>query len=756
MKKITLSLVMITIAITVLAQTPQAFKYQAVARDNAGNVLANQNVSFQISILEGSTSGAAVYVETHDTITNEFGLVNLEIGNGTPIIGTFTVIDWAGNLKFLEVEIDPAGGSNYTSMGTSQLLSVPYALHAENVSNAIFEINDLSDARADTTSVFLGKGAGENDDGNNFNTVLGTNALYHNTIRDNLVAIGDSALFNNGLGASELPYATKNTAVGSKALYANTTGYYNNAIGFQALYSNTEGFFNTATGTNTLVSNTTGSLNIANGPFALYYNTAGSENIANGCFALYQNTEGSFNIANGRNALAANTTGSNNTANGHYALYQNTTGSYNIASGASALSGNTEGFYNTAIGYHALAYNTTGSNNVAAGNGALFYNTTAYSNVAVGTGALNKNTDRRNLVAIGDSALFNNGTGVIYIWDGTANAAVGSKALYSNTTGSYNNAIGFHALYTNTTGSKNTASGYRALFNNTMGGYNTANGSDALYYNTTGDCNTATGSTSLFHNTTGLCNTACGNQALYQHISGNGNTATGYDALFSNTTGSRNTAVGNEAMYHNTTGEYNTSIGAYSSAFAESNTYCTFLGYNASNINSVSLSNSMALGNGAFINGSNQVRIGNYSVYSIGGYANWTNISDKRFKQNINEDVPGLEFIKKLRPVTYNLNVENLDDFLGIPDSIRNDEKLKKGAIEKAGMVQTGFIAQEVEEAAQSLGYDFSGVDAPKNEHDFYGLRYAEFVVPLVKAVQEQQAVIEELKSRIEELERGK
>jgi len=115
--------------------------------------------------------------------------------------------------------------------------------------------------------------------------------------------------------------------------------------------------------------------------------------------------------------------------------------------------------------------------------------------------------------------------------------------------------------------------------------------------------------------------------------------------------------------------------------------------------------------------------------------------------------VPGLEFIKKLRPVTYHLDVNKIDDFLGIPDSLRNKDIQKQAALEKEAIVQTGFIAQEVEEVAQSLGYDFSGVDPPKNEQDFYGLRYAEFVVPLVKAIQEQQIIIEELKARIEVLE---
>ena len=133
MKKLTITLTMvIVVTITAIAQAPQAFRYQAVARDNAGNVLVNQNVSFQISILEGSTSWAAVYVETHDTITNEFGLVNLEIGNGAVVSGVFEEIDWGNGPYFLQIEMDENGLSNYQLMGTSQLLSVPYSLYSES------------------------------------------------------------------------------------------------------------------------------------------------------------------------------------------------------------------------------------------------------------------------------------------------------------------------------------------------------------------------------------------------------------------------------------------------------------------------------------------------------------------------------------------------------------------------------------------------------------------------------------------------
>jgi uncharacterized protein (TIGR02145 family) len=136
MRRIIFILFGLTFSVTaVLSQTPQAFKYQAAARDAAGSLLNNQDVSFQISILEGGMSGPVVYTETFDTTTNSFGLVNLEIGNGSPIVGDFSTINWATNTYFLKVEMDELGGSNYLLLGTTQLLSVPYALHSETTAD---------------------------------------------------------------------------------------------------------------------------------------------------------------------------------------------------------------------------------------------------------------------------------------------------------------------------------------------------------------------------------------------------------------------------------------------------------------------------------------------------------------------------------------------------------------------------------------------------------------------------------------------
>lgn len=115
------------------AQIPQGFSYQAVAFTSAGSPVVNGNVSIKISILDNSASGTNLYTETHSKTTNSKGLVNLNIGQGTALYGTFSAINWTVNPKFLKVEIDAAGGSNYTSVGTNQLMTVPYAMVAGNV-----------------------------------------------------------------------------------------------------------------------------------------------------------------------------------------------------------------------------------------------------------------------------------------------------------------------------------------------------------------------------------------------------------------------------------------------------------------------------------------------------------------------------------------------------------------------------------------------------------------------------------------------
>jgi uncharacterized protein (TIGR02145 family) len=140
MKKLFTLMVVVAFNICALSQVPEKMSYQAIIR-NANNVLiTNQVIGMRISILHSSLTGTPVYVETQNPTTNVNGLVTLEIGGGTPVSGTFATIDWSAGSYFIKTETDPSGGTSYTIIGTSQLLSVPYALYAGNgISNSVLD-----------------------------------------------------------------------------------------------------------------------------------------------------------------------------------------------------------------------------------------------------------------------------------------------------------------------------------------------------------------------------------------------------------------------------------------------------------------------------------------------------------------------------------------------------------------------------------------------------------------------------------------
>jgi len=142
MKKLFTFMVAVFLTATLWAQSPEKMSYQAVIRNSSEALVTNTTVGMKISILQGSASGTAVYVETQSPTTNANGLVSIEIGGGSG----FNTIDWANGPYFIETKTDPAGGTNYTITGTSQLLSVPYALHAktaESVSGTITETDPV-------------------------------------------------------------------------------------------------------------------------------------------------------------------------------------------------------------------------------------------------------------------------------------------------------------------------------------------------------------------------------------------------------------------------------------------------------------------------------------------------------------------------------------------------------------------------------------------------------------------------------------
>ena len=132
MKKCFNILIFLFCAFVAIAQAPQKFNYQAVARNALGAILPNQNVKIRASILDGSAQGTNHYSETHSATTNQLGLFNLAIGGGTVVSGSFSTITWGRSDKYLKIEMDATGGNSFTLVGSSQLLSVPYALNAIN------------------------------------------------------------------------------------------------------------------------------------------------------------------------------------------------------------------------------------------------------------------------------------------------------------------------------------------------------------------------------------------------------------------------------------------------------------------------------------------------------------------------------------------------------------------------------------------------------------------------------------------------
>ncbi len=493
-----------------------------------------------------------------------------------------------------------------------------------------------------------------------------------------------------------------------------------------------------------------------------------------------------------------NTKGSRNVGLGTYSLWGNKLGKNNVAIGYEALLLGEEGSSNCAIGFRAMNNYQKGNNNIAIGSNTLMLANGGNNNIAIGVYAQAFCQNRNGLISIGDSTLFNNGTNGANSIQGIDNIAIGSKSMYSNTKGSENIAVGTLSLYNNMTGDRNTAVGVGGLFDNTQGhsntaigyhamfandsGYaNVALGSNALSANVDGALNIAIGSTSMFGNMNGNVNTAVGSGTLFANESGSYNTAIGYNCLHDNYTGINNTAIGSEALLKNYQGIYNTAIGSFAmynntngysvtavgkeaGSLGTQNQNCTYLGDRAMNNGNLSFQYSTAIGSDSRVNASYQIRIGDPNTLSIGGYKSWTNISDGRYKKDVRDEVAGLDFIMKLKPVCYILDVPALQNALNIvvdrnnsnASELNSELQTKKST----AIRQTGFIAQDVEQAAKDCQFEFSGIDKPKNDKDFYGLRYAEFVVPIVKALQEQQLMIniqkteiEKLKRRIDELE---
>ena len=606
----------------------------------------------------------------------------------------------ADGVKFYE---DTANGTNYVgfnsaaTLGGDQVWTLPAA---DGSANEVLK-TDGSGVLAWTANSGVAGAIDDLSDGKSAGTSFtGSMILGHET-----TGTLNNAQYNTAVGITAMDAITEgdnNVALGYDALTGLTTGSDNVAIGYEALKSVTDGPRNTAVGALALTNNTTGDHNVGVGYMTMM--GSGNWNTAVGYMALKSSSADS-NTAVGYMSMYTQTAGANNnTALGYKSLFTNVTSDQNVAVGYGALESHTGGVsapysYATAVGYQALNDNTDGENNTALGYRALKLNTTGDRNIGIGDGALDAADTENDNIAIGYNALGGAING------GEFNVAIGNNALDSNTSGDDNISIGYNALTSNSTGAVNVAIGKNALDANTEGGSNTAIGWNALSANSTS----------------------------------NNNTAVGRQALGAST-GASNTAMGYRAGDVITTGSNNVVIGATADASVDT------------------AQNQIVIGYGATGTGNNEIALGNTSISAIKAQVtSITAYSDRRIKREINNSKIGLDFIMKLRPVSYKMKNpadypdEILEDrFRGDSTSGPNDDGIDQRPADDE-TIYDGLIAQEVKQAMDKTGINWSGWS--KNESDGkQGVQYGALTIPLIKAVQEQQVTIDSQNKEIENL----
>jgi hypothetical protein len=703
----------------------------------------------------------------------EFGKFATDIGTPSQFAISSSVLD--GDIKLqgndggititaLTLDMSEAGAATFnssvTATGTSVFASLDISGDIDVDGTSNLDILDVDGAANFAADVTLADGA------DLITASAGTSNLRLGVNAGNSIESG----------------GTGNVAVGDEAGTAITTGDYNTALGYFALYTEDTASKSTAVGTSALqVQNagTVDALNTAVGFAAGGAVTTGVSNTLIGGLAGDALTSGNSNVALGFNALTADTLGDRAVAIGLNALasqnFTSSTDNYNVGVGYQAGYAVTTGTANTLIGGLAGDAITTASQNTAVGYNALTATTTGAANTAVGFEALDANTTAANNTGIGWRALYLNTTG-------TRNNAVGATSLDANTTGSYNNAFGYNSLGANTTGAENVGMGDNALAANTTGSYNAALGTSSLANNSTASNNTAVGYAALNVNTTGTGHTVVGAQAGKAVTTGSGNTFLGKYAGYATTTGHSNVFIGYRtngeygAGHLVTTGSKNTIIGSYNgnegsldirtssnnivlsdgdgnprlqidangdvgigSAASISTRFEVSSPYYGARISGtepginypvLTLKNAHAhTGNTATqidFKRDNGTTVG--TITSTTGSTSYNTSSDYRLKENVSYEWDATTRLKQLKPARFN--------FISLPDTTVD-----------------GFLAHEAQEIVPECvtgtkdAVDADGVAVMQ------GIDQSKLVPLLVKAVQEQQALIESLTARITTLE---
>ncbi len=639
----------------------QAFKYQAVARDAAGTPLPSKPIAVRITVLQGSSTGNSVYSETHSPVTNSMGLFTLEIGRGTPVAGTFTDIDWSSGSFYLNIEIDPDNGTNYLSMGAGELLSVPYAIFAENagsttgssswsggsnglstmgpvgigtsnpsgmlevqgnaslpIDSALFSVKDKTGFTVFAiyqggAELFVMPGA----KGAKGGFAVGGRSGAKSAPQDLMLITPDSiriTLNDPVAKGAKGGFTVGGRSPGAKGAVSSFTTLTkeNYFIGHLSGSLVTSGLYNSVLGYQSGVNLTTGSSNSFIGYQSGYSDVGGVGNLFLGYQSGYSNIAGNYNSFLGYQSGYSNIFGKSNTFLGSFAGHSNKYGSFNAFIGDSSGLSNTFGTSNSFLGTKTGMNNIGGSYNVFIGNKAGFSNDYGYNNVFIGDSAGFYETNGQLNIYMGNLSGFKSTSP----W---GNIFIGYQAGYNTTIGGANVFVGAQTGFSNTTAVSNTFVGIQAGYSVSNGCCNTFMGDHAGYYPKQATTDVFLGAYAGYHlvkdSSFSADNVFLGFQSGYNSVTGGSNVFVGTRTGFSNINSFNNVFIGYQSGFTNQTGSGNVFVGRLSGTGNTTGFNNVIIGNQAGTNNTTGFEN-VIIGNasgGALVSAVGNVMIGTFS-----------------------------------------------------------------------------------------------------------------------------------------------
>jgi len=662
MKRLSLLLLALVVAITATAQQPNGFSYQAVLRSSSGEVMANQNVTLRFSLTD-ETGSTIHYVENHTVQTTPQGIVNVVVGQGTVISGNFGQVPWSTGV-FLKVELS-TNGIDYITMGSQPVLPVPISAYADSAAmagqsgysiEAGYALRADSANYADSTNLSgVVKGTGTVGEvavwssPDTLTSLPNLNFVNSLVVQGNPTANPDDPILEVKNSKGEVLFAVYQEGVrinikddsikGAKGGFA-VGGLTNQAKVEPVEYlritpdsariyikQNTgvkgaKGGFAVGGLTNQIKTVVSQDLLFVNPDSARFYINENPQKGAKGGFAV-----GGLTSAKGNSQLMQLT--KDNYLIGYEAGASITTGQYNSFLGFQAGKSNINGNWNTFLGYQAGLTNQ-GSDNTFIGYQAGMMHTSKGGNVYIGSKAGGNALDGERNVLIGESAGYSLSTGIKNVFigfetgynttTGYNNVFLGTRTGFANTNGRSNVYIGDSTAVNNTSGYKNVFLGNYAGLNNTGGNNNVYIGVEAGYSGQWASQNICIGNYSGYSNTTSQ-NLFIGEYAGEKNTTGTRNSFVGFFAGQKNLTGGQNSYFGQFAGDDNTK-SYNTFIGYWSGGDNVDGEKNAFLGYRSgqgsNGSNNVFLGYQAGEGN----TGSNNVLIGYQAGYYSGNVSN--------------------------------------------------------------------------------------------------------------------------------------